>query len=47
MVLNYIDFDRVERKICCFSVDELQGGVKSEILKKLGDSTVYGTDKLE
>ena len=44
MVLNYIDFDGAERKICRDCVDELRVGRKSETLKKMGNSTMYGTD---
>ena len=47
VVLNYIDFDRGERKICRDCVDKLRVGGKSETLKKVGDSTVYGKDKSE
>ena len=44
-VLNDIYFDGSEQKICCGCVDELRGRSKSETLKKVGDSTVYGTDE--
>ena len=44
MVLNCIDFDGAERKICSDCVDELRVGIKSDILKKMGDITVYGID---
>ena len=43
MVLNFIDFDGVERNICLDCVDDLRGRGKSETLKKVGDSTVYRT----
>ena len=45
MVLNYIDFDGEERKICHNCVYEIWVGGKSDTLKKVGDSTVYGTDE--
>ena len=47
VVLNYIDSDRVEQNICRDYIDDLQGRGKSETLKKLVDSTVYGTDESE
>ena len=47
MVLNCIDFDGAERKICSDCVDELRVGIKSDILKKVGDITVYGIDESE
>ena len=47
MVLDYIYFDEVERKICCNCVDDLRVRVKPETLKKVGYSTVYRTDKSE
>ena len=40
VILNYIDFDRAEQKICRDCVDEIRGQGKSETLKKVGDSTV-------
>ena len=45
VLLNDIDFDGAERKICRDCVDELRGRGKSETLEKVGDSTVYGTDE--
>ena len=45
MVLNYIDFDRAERNICCGCVYKIQVWDKSETLKKVGDINVYGTDE--
>ena len=47
VLLNYIHFDRAERKICCDCVDKLWGREKLETLIKVGYSTVYGTDKSE
>ena len=47
MLLNDIDFDGGERKICRDCVDKLGGENKQETLKKVGDSTVYGTIELE
>ena len=47
VVLNDIDFDGAERKIFRDCVDAIQGKGKSETLKKVGDSTVYGTDESE
>ena len=46
MLLNDIDFDGAERKICRDCVDKIQGRGKSETLKKVGESTMYGMDKL-
>ena len=45
VAMNEIDLDGGERKIFCDCVDKIQGQGKSETLKKVGDSTVYGTDK--
>ena len=45
VLFNYIDFDGTEQKICRNCVDELQCQEKSEILKKVGDITVYETDE--
>ena len=47
VILNNIDFDGVERKIFCDCVDKIRGRGKSETLKKVGDSTVYGTEESE
>ena len=47
VLLNYIDFDRSERKIFRDCVDELRVWGKSETLKKVGDSTMYRTDESE
>ena len=45
VVLNDINFDGEERNICRDCVNEIRGGGKSETSKKVGDSTVYGTDQ--
>ena len=42
VVLNDIDFDGAEQKICHNCVDELRGGGKSDKLNKVGYSIVYG-----
>ena len=47
MAMNEINIDGGERKICCDCVDNIQGRGKSETLKKVGDSTVYGTGESE
>ena len=47
MVLNCIDFDGADRNVCRDFFDELRGQVNSETLKKMVDSTVYGTDESE
>ena len=47
MVLNDIDFDIRERKICWDCVDEIWGQVKSETLQKVGNRTMYGADESE
>ena len=47
VILNYIDFDGAEQKIYCDCVDKIRGRVKPETLKKMGDSTVYGTGESE
>ena len=44
VLLNYIDFDEAERNIFRDCVDKIKGQGKSETLKKVGDSTMYGTD---
>ena len=44
VALNHIDFGGAERKSCCNCVEEIQGQGKSDILKKVGDSTMYGKD---
>ena len=44
VVLNYINFDGAERKICRNCVDKLRVQGKSKTLKKVGDRTVYGMD---
>ena len=41
LVLDYIGFDGEEWKIFRGCVDELQVQGKSDILKKVGESTVY------
>ena len=46
-VLNCIDFDGAERKICSDCVDELRVGIKSDILKKVGESTLYTAEESE
>ena len=43
MLLNYIDFGGAERKICRDCVHEIWGRGKSDTLKKVGYSTLYGT----
>ena len=45
--LNYIDFGRAERNIYCNYSDELRERGKSDILKKVEDSTVYGMEESE
>ena len=45
MVLNSIDFDEDEWKICRNCVYKLRGWGKSDTLKKVGDSTVYRKEK--
>ena len=40
--MNQIDLDGAERNICRNVFDEIQGRGKSETLKKVEDSTVYG-----
>ena len=45
MDMNEIDFDGGERKVCQDCFDKIWGRVKSETFKKVGDSTVYRTDK--
>ena len=45
VVLNDIDFDEAERNIYRNCVDKLRGQKKSETLKKVGDSTVYGMEE--
>ena len=47
VLLNYIDFYGVEREICHDCVDELRVMGKLETLKKVGESTVYGTEESE
>ena len=47
VILNYIDFDGAEQKIYCDCVDKIRGRVNPETLKKMGDSTVYGTGESE
>ena len=47
VAMNEIDLDGGERKIFCDCVDGIRGQVKSETLKKVGDSTMYGTDGSE
>ena len=43
VLLNYIDFGGAEWKICRDCVHEIWGRGKSEKLKKVGYSTLYGT----
>ena len=43
--MNEVDIDGGERKISHDCVDEIRGWGKSETLKKVGDSTMYRTDK--
>ena len=45
--MNEINLNGGERKICRNCVDKMQGRGKSDTLKKVEDSTVYGTDLLE
>ena len=45
VILNCIDFDGAERKICRNCVNKIQGQGRLEALKKVVDSTVYGTDE--
>ena len=45
VVLNDIDFDGTEWKVFRHCVDKLRGHGKSETLKKVGESTVYGTEE--
>ena len=47
VAMNEIHFDGVGWKICRDFVDKILGRGKSETLKKVGDSTVYGTDESE
>ena len=47
VVLNDIDFDEADRKICHNCINELRGGGKSEKLNKVGDSTMYGMEKTD
>ena len=44
VLLNDIDFYRVERNIFRDCVDKILGQIKSETSKKVGDSIVYGTE---
>ena len=43
--MNEIDLDGRERNICHNCVDDIHERGKSETLKKVGDSTMYRTDK--
>ena len=43
--MNEIDLDVGEQNICRDCVDKIRDRGKSYTLKKVGDSTVYGTDK--
>ena len=45
MAMNEIDLDGGRRNICRDCVDKIQVRGKSETLKKVVNSTVYGTDK--
>ena len=45
VLLNDIDFDGAKRKIYNNCVDKLRDRGKPETLKKVGYSTVYGTDE--
>ena len=47
VLLNHIGFDGAERDIFRYCVDKLQERDKSETLKKVGYSTMYGTDESE
>ena len=46
VILNDIDFDGAEQKLFRDCVDEIGVREKSETLKKVGDSTLYGTEKI-
>ena len=43
VVFDDIEIHRAERRICCDCVDELQGWIKSDMLKKVVDKNVNGT----
>ena len=45
MILNAIDFDGAERKICRNCVNNLRDQGKPETLKKAEYNTVYGADE--
>ena len=45
VVLNDIDFDGADRKVCCACVDKLHVEDKSETLKKVGYITLYRMEK--
>ena len=47
VAMNEMDLDGGERKIFRYCIDDIQGQDNSEILKKVRDSTVYGTDESE
>ena len=47
VVMNEIGLDGGEQNICRNCVDKIRGQGKSETLKKVGDSTVCRTEKLE
>ena len=47
MLLNYINFDGAERKICRGCVDKLWDRSKPETLKKVVVSIVYGLEESE
>ena len=47
MILNDINFDGTERKICRDCAENLRGRGKSETLNNVGESTVYGMEELE
>ena len=47
VLLNYIDFEGAERKICRNCVEKLREPGKSETLKKVEYSTVYGANESE
>ena len=47
VAMNEINLDGGERNICHDCVEEIRGRGKSETLKMVGYSTVYGTDESE
>ena len=47
IILNDINFYRVEPEIFCNCVDETRRGVESEVLKNVGESTIAKIIELE